>query len=99
MAFRNVQQQGARQEPERTLRNVGHRCDLPPPCAGYSRAGLCARLWIYGPLLDKAFKVIEAWGFTFKSELLVCVKTTPSGKPRKRRSNWGRGFHRARPSG
>ena len=37
-------------------------------------------LWVYGPRLEDAFKVIQAWGFDYKSDLLVWVKQTVTGK-------------------
>src|SRR5258708_29395571 len=40
-------------------------------------------LWCINPLLPDGFKVIRAWGFTYKTVGFVWVKTNPSG----------RGFH------
>ena len=38
-------------------------------------------LWVYGPLLPRAFDVMRAWGFDYKSDLLNWVKTDSTGKP------------------
>jgi N6-adenosine-specific RNA methylase IME4 len=40
-----------------------------------------ACFWVYGPRLPDTLKVLEGWGFTFKSELFVWVKITKSGRP------------------
>ena len=53
-------------------------CDLP--VAEIAARDCVLAIWDYGPLLPQVLRVIEAWGFTYQSELLVWVKTTPSGR-------------------
>src|SRR3954447_25734205 len=53
-------------------------CDLP--VADIAAKDSVLAIWDYGPLLPEVLQVIEAWGFTYQSELLVWVKTTRSGK-------------------
>ena len=36
-------------------------------------------LWITMPLLDRAFRVVQAWGFAYKTCAFVWVKTTKTG--------------------
>ena len=38
-------------------------------------------IWVYGPRHDQVFRVAGAWGYTFKSEAFVWVKTTRGGEP------------------
>jgi N6-adenosine-specific RNA methylase IME4 len=38
-------------------------------------------LWVYGPMLPKAFGVMTRWGFTYKSDLLTWLKCTQAGEP------------------
>jgi len=38
-------------------------------------------LWTTGSYLQRAFSVIDAWGFTYKTMFLVWCKTYKSGKP------------------
>jgi N6-adenosine-specific RNA methylase IME4 len=54
-------------------------CDLPVADIAAEDCGLV--IWDYGPLLPEVLQVIKAWGFTYRSELLVWVKITRSGKP------------------
>ena len=35
---------------------------------------------MYGPLLPRALDVMRAWGFEYRSDLLIWVKLTPNGK-------------------
>jgi site-specific DNA-methyltransferase (adenine-specific) len=37
-------------------------------------------LWATYPMLPEAFKVIAAWGFTYKTTAFTWVKTNPSGR-------------------
>jgi N6-adenosine-specific RNA methylase IME4 len=37
-------------------------------------------LWAYDPLLHRAFELIAAWGFTFKTRAFTWAKTTRSGQ-------------------
>jgi N6-adenosine-specific RNA methylase IME4 len=41
-------------------------------------AGLA--LWVYGPMLPEAIELMHRWGFTYKSDLIDWIKTTPTGK-------------------
>src|SRR3954451_22187702 len=50
------------------------------PVAEIAARDCVLAIWDYGPLLPQVLRVIEAWGFTYQSELLVWVKTTRSGK-------------------
>jgi len=53
-------------------------CRLSIEDIAASDAGLA--LWVYGPLLPEAIKLMERWGFTYKSDLITWVKTTATGK-------------------
>jgi N6-adenosine-specific RNA methylase IME4 len=58
--------------------NFGSICRLPIEEIAAPDAGLA--LWVYGPMLPQALVLIERWGFTYKSDLLIWVKTTSTGK-------------------
>ncbi len=53
-------------------------CRLPVPDIAAPDAGLA--VWAYGPMLPKALELMNRWGFTFNSDLLIWVKTTSTGK-------------------
>jgi N6-adenosine-specific RNA methylase IME4 len=38
-------------------------------------------LWVYGPRLPDALRVMDAWGFEFKSDLITWLKVTANGEP------------------
>src|SRR5262249_37073003 len=54
-------------------------CRLPVEELAAGDAGLA--LWVYGPLLPEAFKVMQSWGFTYKSDLITWEKVTGEGEP------------------
>ena len=54
-------------------------CRLPISSVAADDAGLA--IWAYGPMLPKAFDVIERWGFEYKSDLITWEKTTAAGTP------------------
>jgi N6-adenosine-specific RNA methylase IME4 len=54
-------------------------CRLPIRKLAAADAGLA--IWAYGPLLPQVFRVIERWGFEYKSDLITWEKTTTAGAP------------------
>jgi N6-adenosine-specific RNA methylase IME4 len=52
------------------------------PVADVMAKDAAGAFWVYGPRLPDVLRVIEAWGFTYKSELLIWTKVTRAGKPR-----------------
>ena len=48
-------------------------------------------MWTCDPLLHKSFKVMESWGFTYKTMGFVWVKTNKKNKPRMGLGYWTRG--------
>jgi N6-adenosine-specific RNA methylase IME4 len=59
--------------------NVHRICRLPIREIAAPDAGLA--MWVYGPRLPDAIKIMQAWGFDYKSELLTWIKLTKTGKP------------------
>jgi len=50
------------------------------PVAELAASDCALFLWAYAPLLDRAFDLMAAWGFTFKTRVFSWVKTTKSGQ-------------------
>lgn len=66
---------------ERDIGFVGLARVLAFRCLDTIMAKDCAAcFWVYGPRLPDTLKVLEGWGFTFKSELFVWVKITKKGR-------------------
>ncbi len=53
--------------------SIGELCALP--VADWAADDCVLFLWAVDPLLDQAFKVLQAWGFTFKTVAFYWVKT------------------------
>ncbi len=51
----------------------------------------CLFLWAVSPLLPEALKVIEAWGFKFKTIAFVWSKKTKNGIPVSNLGKWTMG--------
>ena len=49
---------------------------MPASRPGYRGTDSVLVIWVYGPRHDQAFKVAEAWGYSYKSEAFVWVKVT-----------------------
>lgn len=58
--------------------DVDSLCRLPVASIAAPNSGLA--MWVYGPRLPDALKVMERWGFTFNSDLLTWIKMTKTGK-------------------
>jgi MT-A70 len=58
--------------------SIDSLCRLPIKDIAAPDAGLA--MWIYGPRLPDALKLMKAWGFEYKSDLLTWIKTTKAGK-------------------
>jgi N6-adenosine-specific RNA methylase IME4 len=58
--------------------SIDSLCRLPIKDITAPNAGLAT--WTYGPRLPDAMKVMQAWGFNYKSNLLTWIKTTETGK-------------------
>jgi N6-adenosine-specific RNA methylase IME4 len=85
-AFKSWASGGARQCAGRVLGNrlppypcmrVGDICELPVD--GLCQPDSILFLWAVYPMLPEAFRVIEAWGFSFKTVAFTWAKTNPSG--------------------
>ena len=50
------------------------------PIAELAASDCALFLWTYDPLLHRAFELIAAWGFTFKTRAFTWAKTTRSGQ-------------------
>ncbi len=48
-------------------------------------------LWVTWPCLEDAFKVITAWGFTYKNCAFDWIKTTKDNNPAMGLGHWSRG--------
>jgi hypothetical protein len=53
-------------------------CRLPIGDIAAPNVGLA--LWVYGPMLPQGIQLMSRWGFTYKSDLMIWVKTTATGK-------------------
>lgn len=63
-------------------------CDLPVPAVCSRQCALA--LWVVNPLLPEGLRLMEAWGFTFKTVLLHWRKITSTGKPAWGMGHWTR---------
>jgi len=63
----------------RSTMDVPALCRLPVADLLAKNAAAC--FWVFGPRLPDTLEVLEAWGFTFKSELFTWIKTTAAGRP------------------
>jgi len=52
-------------------------CELP--VSGLAAKNAALFMWATWPMLEEAFKVIEAWGFQYKNAAFVWVKQNPRG--------------------
>jgi N6-adenosine-specific RNA methylase IME4 len=79
--FQTFSDNGQGKSPSRHYETMDIRaiCRLPVSTIVAEDCGLA--IWVYGPLLPAALQIIEAWGLTYKSDLLTWVKTTRAGKP------------------
>jgi N6-adenosine-specific RNA methylase IME4 len=59
--------------------NVHRICRLRVREIAAPDAGLA--MWVYGPRLPEAIKIMQAWDFDYKSDLLTWIKLTKTGKP------------------
>jgi N6-adenosine-specific RNA methylase IME4 len=68
----------------RSSRPVPYPCMKTPEICALPVGSICADdcvlfLWAISPLLPDAFKVITAWGFTYRTIAFTWVKQNPSG--------------------
>src|SRR4051812_36219751 len=57
---------------------VDSLCRLP--VANIAAPNSRLAMWVYGPRLPDAVKVMARWGFKYKADLLTWIKTTKTGK-------------------
>ena len=51
------------------------------PVGGLAAKNCALFMWATMPLLPEAIELIDAWGFTYKTNAFTWVKTYPNGKP------------------
>lgn len=50
------------------------------PVATYAAPNCALFMWAINPMIPQALRVIEAWGFTYKTVALTWAKRTPGGR-------------------
>ena len=75
-----------REKAKRSPRQHYLTLDLPtmcrPPIGELAAKDAGLAIWVYGPRLPDTLALIEAWGFTYDSDLLSWLKPTLKGEPR-----------------
>lgn len=80
--FETRSPQGAGRSPDRHYPTMTVEEIAALPVARIAAPDAVLFLWVYSPLLDRAFEVIRAWGFNYRSLAFVWLKTTRAGWPR-----------------
>lgn len=62
------------------------------PVANLAQRDCLMLMWVTAPRLVESLRVMAAWGFTYKSNI-VWRKTTPAGKVRMGTGYWARTMH------
>lgn len=60
------------------------------PVASLAAPSCALFMWAVDSHLDQAIKLMQAWGFTFKTIAFIWVKTTKGGQPRMSMGLWTR---------
>lgn len=74
--FRTWGESGADRAPEQHYGTMPIEDIMRLPVADVAAESAVLFLWVYQPMLPEAMKLIEAWGFKFKTVAFVWVKTT-----------------------
>lgn len=80
--FRGWSKKGEGRSPQRHYRCPPFDELLALPVADIAARDSVLAIWVYGPRLRDTLRLIEAWGFTYKSEGFVWVKVDKQGQPR-----------------
>ena len=77
-SFKTYSDKGKDRSPEKhyPVLNLGDIISLPVSRIAKDNAVLL--MWVIDPLLDQAFKVIDAWGFTYKTVGFTWAKSNKS---------------------
>lgn len=84
--FRLYSDRGAKKSAQAQYRVMSDEAILDLPVGSLASMDCLLYLWATAPKLPLALRMIEAWGFTYKS-VMVWRKLTVNGLPR-----WGTGF-------
>jgi N6-adenosine-specific RNA methylase IME4 len=84
--FKLYSEAGAKKSPQAQYRTMADNDILDLPVGSLASLGCLMFLWATAPKLPLALKMVEAWGFTYKS-VMVWRKVTTNGKVR-----WGPGY-------
>ena len=78
--FKTFSNKGKNRSPENhyDVMSLQDICNLP--VNKISKDNSVLLMWVTDPLLDKAFKVIEAWGFKYKTVAFTWAKTNRKSK-------------------
>ena len=74
-SFKTYSDKGKDRSPEKHYNVLNHNdiCNLP--VRNLARENSVLLMWVVDPLLDKAFEVIDAWGFKYKTVGFTWAKT------------------------
>ena len=74
-SFKTYSDKGKDRSPEKHYNVLSHNdiCNLP--VRDLARENSVLLMWVVDPLLDKAFEVIDAWGFKYKTVGFTWAKT------------------------
>ena len=82
-AYKQTVKQGSLKRKNGTLlypsMSIQELCDIGPEVQRVCKEDAALFLWATMPLLPEAFRVIEAWGFKYKTCFVNWVKTTKQG--------------------
>ena len=73
--FKTRSDKGKDRSPEKhyPVLSIADICNLP--VSDIAKPDSVLLMWVVDPLLDQAFKVIDAWGFTYKTVGFTWAKT------------------------
>ena len=73
--FKTRSDKGKDRSPEKhyPVLSIADICNLP--VGDIAKPDSVLLMWVVDPLLDQAFKVIDAWGFTYKTVGFTWAKT------------------------
>ena len=74
-SFKTYSDKGKDRSPEKHYSVMSFKDICNMPVSNIARDNSVLLMWAIDPLLDKAFEVIKAWGFTYKTVAFTWAKT------------------------
>jgi len=76
---------GSRRDVERHYETMSLKDILDLPAGQLAAKNCHLFMWVTGPMLDRGFEVMRAWGFRYSSDVFVWVKLKKSHDPKQLR--------------